>query len=278
MTRAYEAFSELGRCRQLEEAETNLTCLYTHTGKLELAYAMGVTIEQSGRARDDLQSAGWGIVAQARARLAQGLHAETLTILLNCERFVVDMPTRIEVAATRAKALLRCGRSAEALERALEALGHIERAQSTSYFSLLPYGHAMEVLLRLAKDENSDLAVRAQEAAPRMFKALRSYAALLPVARIQRSVWAGTLADMQGRTADALRSWRSAWQAAQNSQVPLDAPLACRWLACGLSGPERVALLQKAADGFAMLGHNFDADEARAMIGDSIPVPTATTS
>jgi tetratricopeptide (TPR) repeat protein len=188
------------------------------------------------------------------------------------------MPTRIEVAATRAKALLRCGRSAEALERALEALGHIERAQSTSYFSLLPYGHAMEVLLRLAKDENSDLAVRAQEAARRMFKALRSYAALLPVARIQRSVWAGTLADMQGRTADALRSWRSALQAAQNSQVPLDAPLACRWLACGLSGPERVALLQRAADGFAMLGHNFDADEARAMIDDSIPVPTATTS
>ena len=277
MTRAHDAYAELGRCRQLEEAETNLTCLYTHTGQLERAHAMGVALERSGRARDDLQTAGWGVVAQARARLAQGRHAEVLATLENSERLTIDTPTRIEVAATRSRALLRSGLPAEALERALEALSCIESVQSTSYFSLLPYGHTMDTLVRLAVGDDALAAARAREAAPRMLKAWRSYAALLPVARIQLAVWTGALAEVQGRPADALRAWRSAWRLAQVSQVPLDTPMACRWLARGLAGAERRAMLEQAAEAFAALEHSFDAEEARAAARGPQQAPSAPT-
>ncbi len=278
MKRAKAAYAELGRCRQLDEADTNLSCLHTHLGQLEQAFEVSVALEKSGRARDDLQTAGWGVVGQARACFAQGRLAQTLEYLDACQALLADKPTEIEVAATRALALWRSARPDEALAQALHALQLLERAQSTSYFSLLPYGHVMETLVQLAGGHGTaELRSRARAAAPRMLKAFRRYAARLPLARAQLALWTGALADLEARHGDAHRAWRNALQLAATSQVPLDLPLAQRWLARALNGAEQRAMLQQAADGFASLGRQFEAEEARAAVRDPSIQNTSTS-
>ena len=266
MLRAQQAYAVLGRCRQLDEADTNLACLFTHLGKMDAAWDISVVLEASGRARDDLQAAGWGMVGQARARMAQGQWAVVLERLAACEPLVSDDLTKIEVAGTRALALLRAGQATAALAQALQAVERVERAQSTSYFSLLPYTYTMEALVQLAGDAAlPNAAAKAQAAVPRMLKAFRRYAGLLPMARVQLAVWQGAAANLQagpGKAPEAERRWRRAWQWAAASQVPLDKPSASRWLARAVAGPEQRALLQQAAAGYGALGRRHEAEEA----------------
>lgn len=280
MTLAGNAYRPLGRCRQLDEADTNLACLYTHLGQLQTAFDLSRALEQSGQARDDLQSAGWGVVGQARVLFAQGRLDATFERLDACDGLLVDRLTRIEVTALRALALQRNHRSAEALGPALQAVQWLEEAPSTSYFSLAPYGHVMETLVRLASPSDDDpegvvagapggdpgVAAQARAAAPRMLKAFARYAALMPVAAVQHRIWTGALAQLQGRPAAALRAWRGARQLADRSQVPLDQPMAQRWLARAVSGAEQLGLLQQAVDGYQALGRLLEAEEARSAL------------
>lgn len=270
MKRAGTAYRQLGRCRQLDEADTNLACLYTHQGQLDRAHELSVKLEQSGRARDDLQVGAWGVIGRARVRFAQARFTEVLTLVEDtCFSLAVDRLTLIEATALHALSLLRCDQPDEALEQALKVLVQLEKAPSTSYFSLLSYGYVMETLVQLCHKPSASAATRAKarEAAPRMLKALRSYAGLLPMARVQLAVWTGALAHTADKPASALAAWRRALQLARISQVPLDLPMAQRWLAHALDGPAKDELLRQAAEGFAALGREFEAAEARAAAG-----------
>lgn len=275
MQRAHEAYRPLGRCRPLDEAETNLACLYTHLGRLDEALAMSLLLEQSGRARDDLQSTGWGVVGQARVLFARGQLDQALDRLDACDGLLVDLLTRVEAMAMRALVQQRSGHPREALAAAMQAVQWLEEAPSNSYFSLSPYGHLMETLVLLAADAEGDAELRAaaQRAAPRMLKAFARYAALMPVAAVQHRIWAGAVAQLRGRHSAALRAWRRARLLAERSQVPLDLPMAQRWLARAVSGAERLGLLQQAADGFAALGRRFEAEDARQALHRAVDAP-----
>ena len=124
----------------------------------------------------------------------------------------------------------------------------------------------MEALVQLAGDAAlPNAAAKAQAAVPRMLKAFRRYAGLLPMARVQLAVWQGAAANLQagpGKAPEAERRWRRAWQWAAASQVPLDKPSASRWLARAVAGPEQRALLQQAAAGYAAVGRRHEAEEA----------------
>jgi class 3 adenylate cyclase/tetratricopeptide (TPR) repeat protein len=277
MQRAHEAYRPLGRCRPLDEAETNLACLYTHLGRLDEALAMSLLLEQSGRARDDLQSTGWGVIGQARVLFARGQLDRALDRLEACDGLLVDLLTRVEAMAMRALVQQRSGRPREALAAAMQAVQWLEEAPSNSYFSLSPYGHLMETLVLLAADVAADAEQRAaaHRAAPRMLKAFARYAALMPVAAVQHRIWTGAVAQLRGRHRAALRAWRRARLLAEHSQVPLDLPMAQRWLARAASGAERLGLLQQATDGFAALGRRFEAEDARQALHRAVDAPEA---
>ena len=280
MQRAHAAYAELGRCRPLEEALTNLSCLAVHRGELDRAYELAFELERSGHARDDRQSASWGAYGQGCARFVQARLAQALERLGEAGSLATDKLTEINIVGVRALALLRDGQADAALAEALRGLELAERAPSTSYFSLLPYGFAMETLVRLAVEAGQPEArTQAGAGAARMLKVFGQYTRLFPVARVQLAIWTGAVAELAGRGADARRAWRRAAQAATCSQVPLDVPMAQRWLARGLAGDERTAALTRAAEGYAALGYRFEADEARsaavAASGASTP-PVAT--
>ncbi|MFM2069652.1 MAG: hypothetical protein RLZZ584_4561, partial [Pseudomonadota bacterium] len=106
----------------------------------------------------------------------------------------------------------------------------------------------------------------ARRAVARMAVAVRRYARNFAIARVQDQVWAGAAALLQGRQARALACWTRAVHLAGQSQVPIDLPIAQRWLARGLDpqDPQRQLALSAATAGFERLGLRWAAAEARA--------------
>lgn len=268
---ARDSFAELGPGRPLEEALTNLGYLYQFKGDLPRSMEAMSTLERSGRARDDVQTTGWGIVGQGRVFLFQGELEAALARLDAAESIVSDSLTMSELFGNRALVHFRCGDVDAALADAAKTITVAEDNPATSYTTLPGYSATMEVLVlacfmgradRRVSDGRSGTAT-VRELAVRMHKAFVKYAKLFPVAEPQRAVWDGVMLAVAGRGAKAATALERALKKARASQLKDDEAMATRWLAGVQRGSERRASLRRAAEKFAATGRTYEATEAR---------------
>lgn len=270
MHRALHAYAALGRGRPWEEAVTNLGYLYVFQGELARSAEHGELLERSGRARDDAQTALWGIIAQGRARLAQGRLAEALERLNTAEVGISDVISQPDLFGNRALVHLRLGDEERAVADAERTVDLAERMPSTSYTTLLGYSGAMEALV-LARHP------RAGALGARMQRVFARYAETFLIARPQSAVWAGAVAWRRGRTGEAREHWERALKLARASSLREDEPMALRWLARAVPPEERRWLLDQAAGRFEASGRRYEAVEARRCLagerGAKVPAP-----
>jgi len=267
MHKALEAYAELGPGRLLEEALTNLGYLYQFQGDLPRALETMQALERSGRARDDSQTTGWGIVGQGRVLLCQGELEPALERLNAAEAIVTDNLTVSELFGNRALAYFRSGDRAAALADAARTVKCAEERPATSYTTLPGYGATMEVLVLTCTAEKGN--AEARELATRMHRAFGKYAKLFPIAEPAKAVWDGAMLELDGRRARALAALERAARRARESKVKDDEAVALRWLARVQSGSSRRTTLRRVAEEFTRLGRMFEAREATEMAGTS---------
>ncbi len=262
MHNALALYAQAGKGRHWEEALINLSYLYAFQGDLPRALQHLQMLEQSGRGRNDSQTASWGMVGQGRVLLQQGRLQEALARFMAAEASTSDSLTWSELYGNRALAHWRLGQRAPALADAVRALEVAEKTPSTSYTTLPGYAAAMETLVSLCLLRPDDASVRGY--AERMFKAFGKFAGLFPIAAAQHRLWAGAMATVRGRPGTAQRDWKRAVALAGKSAVRVDEASALHWLARGQTGAARTAALARAGMLFAAIGHGFEAALAQA--------------
>ena len=264
MHHALTLYAGAGKGRPWEEALVNLSYLYAFRGDLPRALDALQTLEHAGRARNDSQTAGWGMVGQGRVLLQQGQLREAVARFTAAEASTGDSLAWSELYGNRALAQLRLGLFAAAREDAGRALEIVEKTPSTSYTTLPGYAAAMETLVLLALEHPADGAVRAQ--VERMYRAFAKFAGQFPIASAQKGVWNGALAAVRGKPAGGRRMLERAVALARRSALRCDEPAALRWLARLQTGAARDATLLRAATLFEAIGYQFEAAQARAAI------------
>ena len=276
MHRALALYAEVGKGRPWEEALINLSYLYAFRGELARSLEALQTLEQSGRMRNDSQTAGWGMVGQGRVLLMQGRFQDAVSRFDAAEASTGDSLTWSELYGNRALARLRLGALAAAREDARLALEIAEKTPSTSYTTLPGYASAMETLVVLSLDHGGDAGVK--ELVERMLRAFAKYAGLFPIASAQKAVWTGVVAAVRGKP--ARRALERALAVARKSALRSDEPCALRWLARTQTGAVRAATLERAAQLYDAIGHAFDAAQARrtAAGSESSGLPTPSES
>ena len=267
---ARDSFAELGPGRPLEEALTNLGYLYLFKGELTRSLDAMNALVRSARARDDVQTNGWGLVGQGRVYLFQGDHEEAFVRLNAAESIVNDSLTLSELFGNRALAHFRLGDFDAALVDAAKTIRVAEDNPSTSYTTLPGYSAAMEALVLICfmgmadkrvSDGRSDTAT-VRELAHRMHRAFVKYAKLFTIAEPQRAIWDGVMLMLAGRSSRAASVLKRALKKAMASQLKDDEAMALRWLAGSLRGSEREVALRRAAERFTATGRTYEATEA----------------
>jgi len=161
-------------------------------------------------------------------------------------------------------ALLRLGRSAEARDAAVEALGRQRGAPLDLGYGVAGYSLPAEVLIELESTGEVDASAGAAVEAA---KSLKKFARLYQVARPHSRLAAGDLALNQGKEGRAIREWRTALSVAEDLDMPFAAGQAHLRLARNEdSGAEIVRHGEAAKRIFETHNTPFELDSARSLV------------
>jgi tetratricopeptide (TPR) repeat protein len=267
---ALEVYTRIGHHRFREEALTNCAHLYGLRGELSRSLETFREIERSGRARDDLQTTGWGLLGEARVA---GLMGQTLEALRRFDEAVHkgrDDLSQLEGFAGRALTLAQAGEHVRAREDVARALSVMARSSTSSYTSVWGYSNALEALF-LTYMTPGAAAPGDLVTARRLTAAFRRFARIIPLARPRLHLWVGVLEWHSGRRPKARRAWKQALDGARRIGLPIDLALAHFWIGCCTAGDQRAQHLTEAIQSCERLQAAWHAACARRLLDATAP-------
>jgi tetratricopeptide (TPR) repeat protein len=267
MQSALEIYTAVGHVRFREEALTNLGYLYSFRGELEGSLDTFRAIEQSGRARDDVQTTSWGLVGQGRALAMLGQLEEALRLFDQAEPLVQDDLGRLDCPAMRSLVRARLGRAEEAEADARRALDIVKRSTATSYTTLWSYSGALEAVFLLWDASGAhSAAARHRQTAAELCAAFQRFGRMIPLARPRVELWRAAYAWRVGRRGEARRRWRRSIEGARRIGLPIDEAKAHYWTGRSIDGDERTLHLGRAIELFERTRCAPEAAEARQLL------------
>ncbi|HSJ84070.1 MAG TPA: adenylate/guanylate cyclase domain-containing protein [Acidimicrobiia bacterium] len=257
------------RKRLNDGLQTQTSVLYLR-GSFEEVLPVAEELVASARRGHDPRFLAYGYFARAYATLFLGSPEESLQLLdrvdglLGEESETADRMLELMRLGVLSAALLRLGRSEEARDAAVEALGRQLGAPLDLGYGVAGYSLPAEVLIELESTGEVDApGGAAVEAA----KSLKKFARLYQVARPHSRLAAGDLALNQGKKGRAIREWRTALSVAEELDMPFAAGRAHLRLAQNEdAGTETVRHGEAAKRIFETHNTPFELESARSLV------------
>ena len=251
-----EIGQDLGDWRRLATAQTILSsCCYFH-GHFRDAARHAEDVLPLARGRDDDQQRSWASILLAEAQYRLGLLDAARVSLDRCEAFLEKSPesaTKTIALGLRASLDWNEGKHGAAEQRAIAALERLRVTAPTAYYVMEGFSGAAEVLVMLWKKLDSEGKPVTEEQKARAVEAcklLRGYARVFRLARARSLTWTGVLQWLQGRSARARKTLRSAIRIADRLDMPFESGLARYELSQLIGGSEARGLLSEARGHF----------------------------
>jgi serine/threonine protein kinase/tetratricopeptide (TPR) repeat protein len=170
---------------------------------------------QGSAVRGDTQVQCWVLIQRAQIRLVQGRLTEALADLGRARAYVSDKPeSRVEYLwfhATSARALLRSGDQAGALQAARRALARMRKSPPIYFAWMQAFPAVAEVFVELAaRAARGRQADQLAREAGTVCGAMKAQARIFPAAASQARYWEGRLQSQRGKQRAAVACWEAA--------------------------------------------------------------------